>query len=171
MERSGRFVWSTLVLGLVMLIAGVGGLPMASSPAAAASAANGTVEPAKARLKVIKAEPVFTQPSNKSKKIATLTPGKYVQVTGSTHYYLQVQLKNGQTGYISPSAVKLVTAAKKSFRVTQNSPVFDVPNQWGKKVGAVRMGRYVNVTGIALNYVRVQLRDGTRGFIPITAVQ
>ncbi len=37
--------------------------------------------------------------SNTSKKLQKATIGKYVDVTGSTKYYLQAKLKDGQTGY------------------------------------------------------------------------
>src|ERR1700730_1094973 len=67
----------------------------------AVAAAPPEVEPASARLRVIHDGWIYAAPSRTSKKIEKATIGKFVDVTGSTKYYLQVQLKNGQTGYIA----------------------------------------------------------------------
>lgn len=129
------------------------------------------VEPAHARLRVVRGEPVRSRPSLRSKEILRLTPGKYVQVTGSTKYYLQVRLKSGRTGYILPSAVRMITPARKVFRLTLDSPVYQKPNRWAKRVATVHRGRYVNVIGISLNYLKIRMRSGLEGFIPIAAVE
>ena len=92
-------------------------------------------------------------------------------MTGSTHYYLQVRLKSGQTGYIDPSAVELAKPADKVFVLTHDAGVLDKPNRWGKKVAEVHQNKNVHVVGIALNYVRIRMKSGLEGYIPTTALE
>ncbi|HEY2106988.1 MAG TPA: SH3 domain-containing protein [Candidatus Binataceae bacterium] len=131
-----------------------------------------TVEPANARLKVQSSgAPIYARGSRRSEQIGTLSADKYVQVTGSTKSYLQIQLKDGRVGYIEPSAVDLVKPYDKQFLLTADSPVFTAPNQFAQKVGEVHRGKYIHVIGQALSYVQIRMKDGTQGFVPMTAAQ
>jgi len=97
--------------------------------------------------------------------------GKVLMVTGSTRDYLEVRLKSGIIGYVEPTAVELVKPADTSFMVTRDSPVYEKPNRFAKKVAEVVRGRPVKVTGVALDYVRIRLRSGVVGFLPMSALQ
>jgi len=129
------------------------------------------VELADARLKVLETAPVYSSPAKSSHQLEQLSPDKFVVVTGSTHYYLQVKLKSGQTGYIDPSAVELVKPVDKVFVLTHDAGVLDKPNRWGKKLAEVHQGHNVHVVGIALNYMRIRMKSGLEGFIPMTALE
>ena len=129
------------------------------------------IEPANTRLKVLQAAPVYSAPAKTSKHIEQLTPGKFVMVTGSTHYFLQVKLKNGQTGYIEPSAVDLVRPTDKVFVLTRDAGVLEKPNRWAKKLAEVHKGRNVHVVGLSLNYLQIRMKSGLEGFVPITALE
>ncbi|MGA9724912.1 MAG: hypothetical protein WBQ86_20825 [Candidatus Binatus sp.] len=129
------------------------------------------IEPAKARLKVLEDAPVYSAAAKNSKHIEQLTRDKFVEVTGATHYYLQVRLKSGQTGYIDPSAVELMKPADKVFVLSHDAGVLDKPNRWAKKLAEVHQGHNVHVVGIALNYMRIRMKSGLEGFIPITALE
>jgi len=129
------------------------------------------IEPAQARLKVLQEAPVYSAPAKSSKHIEQLSPDRFVIVTGSTHYYLQVKLKNGQTGYIDPSAVELVKPTDKIFVLTHDAGVLEKPNRWAKKLAEVHQGRYVHVIGLSLNYMKIRMKSGLEGFIPITALE
>jgi hypothetical protein len=129
------------------------------------------VEPAQARLKVLQDSPVYAAPAKSSKHIEQLTRDKFVEVTGSTHYYLQVRLKSGQTGYIDPSAVELAKPADKVFVLSHDASVLDKPNRWGKKVAEVHQSHNVHVVGVALNYMRIRMKSGLEGYIPTTALE
>lgn len=160
------------------VVPGEEGAPPPAKPAAkvkpkhhAASVSPVEVDPAHARLKIKQDAWIFSGPSKSTKHITRARAGKYVSVTGSTHYYLQVNLKNGQTGYISPSAVELVTPTDKIFQLTSDAPVLQEPNRWSKKVSAVHRGHSVHVTGLALNYMQIKMKSGLVGFIPVTALQ
>jgi hypothetical protein len=129
------------------------------------------IEPAQARLKVLQDSPVYSAPAKSSKHIEQLTRDKFIEVTGSTHYYLQVQLKSGQTGYIDPSAVEVVKPTDKVFVLTHDAGVLDKPSRWGKKLAEVHQGHNVHVIGLALNYVQIRMKSGLEGFVPLTALE
>ena len=129
------------------------------------------VEPAQARLKLLEDTWVYSQPSKKSKQIEHVTKDKYVNVTGSTHNYLQVKLKDGQTGYLDPAAVSLVAPTDKVFVLTKDASVLDQPNRFGKKLAEVHKTKHVHVVGLALNYMKIRMKNGLQGFIPITALE
>jgi len=129
------------------------------------------IEPAQARLKVLQDSPVYSAPTKRSKHIEQLTRDKFIEVTGSTHYYLQVRLKSGQTGYIDPSAVELAKPADKVFVLTHDAAVLEKPNRWGKKLAEVHQGHNVHVVGIALNYMQIRMKSGLEGYIPTTALE
>src|ERR1019366_1456584 len=132
----------------------------------AVAAAPPEVEPASARLRVIHDGWIFAGPSKTSKKIERATIGKFVDVTGSTKYYLQAKLKDGQTGYIAPSEVELVKPIDKIFLLTQDAAVLEAPNRWAKKLAEVHRSRSVHVIGPALNYMRIRMKTGVSGDIP-----
>jgi len=129
------------------------------------------IEPAQARLKVLQAAPVYSAPAKSSKHIEQLSPEKFVIVTGSTHYYLQVKLKSGQIGYIDPSAVELVRPADKVFVLTHDAGVLEKPNRWSKKLAEVHQGHNVHIVGIALEYMQIRMKSGLEGFIPTSALE
>jgi hypothetical protein len=131
-----------------------------------------TVEPASARLAVTSpGAPIYARAIRSSEQVGTLSADKYVQVTGSTRSFLQVQLKDGRVGYIQPSSVQLVTPYDKQFLLTADSPVYASPNQFGSKVAEVHRGRYIHVVGESLSYLKIRMKDGTEGFVPMTAAQ
>lgn len=129
------------------------------------------VEPASARLRITRDTWIFSGPSKWTKHITRAHSGKFVEVSGSTRYYLQVRLKDGQTGYILPSDVDLVKPSDKVFQLTQDSAVLQAPNRWGKKLSQVHRGHSVHVTGVSLNYMQIRMKSGLVGFIPATALQ
>jgi hypothetical protein len=129
------------------------------------------VEPANGRLRVTKDGWFYAEPSKTSKKVERATVGKFANVTGSTRYYLQVQLKSGQTGYISPSDVDLVKPTDKVFVLTQDAAVLEAPNRWAKKLAEVHRTHDVHMIGIALNYAQIRMKSGLTGFIPMSALQ
>lgn len=129
------------------------------------------VEPAQARLKLVEDSWVYSAPSKSSKHLERVTRDKFVVVTGSTHYYLQVKLKDGQTGYLDPAAVSLVSPTDKVFVLTHDAAVLDKPNRWGKKLAEVHKSRNVHVVGVSLNYMRIKMKNGLEGFIPTSALE
>jgi len=129
------------------------------------------VEPVEARLKVTRDGWIYAAPAKTAKKIEHATVGKFANVTGTTRYYLRVQLKNGQTGYIEPANVELVKPTDKIFVLTQDAAVLDAPNHWGKKLAEVHRTHSVHVIGIALNFMQIRMKSGLTGFITVTALQ
>ena len=114
---------------------------------------------------------VYSRASKWSKSIDRVHAPKFVNVTGSTRNYLQIKLKDGQTGYIVPSAVNLVLPTQKDFILTADAPVYSAPNRFSSRLAEVHSGHNVNVTGLALNYLKIRMKSGVEGYIPQTAVQ
>jgi hypothetical protein len=123
------------------------------------------------RLKVKSDGWIYAAPSKSSKHLEKATIGKFVNVSGSTKHFLQAQLKDGQTGYISPDDVELTKSVDKVFILTQDAVVLDAPNRWGKKLAEVHRTHSVHVVGLALNYMRIRMKSGLEGYIPATALQ
>jgi tetratricopeptide (TPR) repeat protein len=73
----------------------------------------------------------------------------------------------------APAAAALpkVHPLKRKFLLTHNSPVYETPQQGSKVLAQVHRGKYVNVTGIAGKWLRIRLRSGVIGFIPVTAAE
>ncbi len=129
------------------------------------------VEPAEGRLKVVRDDWIFSAPTKWSKHLMRAHAGKFVNVTGTTRYYLQVKLKEGPVGYIPISAVETVKPADKIFQLTRDAEVREEPNHWAKKVGEVHKGHNVHIIGMAMNYMKIRMKNGTEGFIPASAME
>lgn len=142
-----------------------------ASKAAAAPVRSVAAEPAHARLLMKQDAWIYAEPSNQSAHLEKGEKGKFVMVTGSTHYFLHVRLMNGKEGYVLAEAVQLTTPADKIFMLTRDAPVLDAPNHWGKKLSEVHKGHAVHVVGIALSYMKIRMRSGLEGYIPSSALE
>ncbi len=129
------------------------------------------VEPAHALVKLKDDTWVYSRPNQSSHHVAQVHMDKFVNVTGSTHYYLRVQLKGGKVGYITPESVELTRPMDRTFFLTSDSPVYDRPNRWGRKLSQVHKGHAVHVVGVALEYMKIRMKDGLEGFIPSVALE
>jgi hypothetical protein len=129
------------------------------------------VEPTHAMLKLKKDTSVYASPEPSSHPLERVREGRFLNVTGSTHYYLQVKLKNGATGYVPLSAVDLIHPEDKLMRLTTDASVLSQPNRYGKKLSEVHEGHDVHVIGVSMNYVRIRMRSGLEGYIPMTAAE
>jgi hypothetical protein len=129
------------------------------------------VEPAHARIKLKEDAWVFTRPTKSSKHVERVHADKFVEITGTTRYYLRVKLKSGQEGYLPISAVEITRPADKIFQLTSNAPVLSEPSHWGKKLSEVHKGHSVHVVGVSLNYMKIRMKDGVEGYITMTALE
>jgi len=129
------------------------------------------VEPAHALVKLNKDTAVLAQPDKASKQIDQAQGGKVIAVTGSTHYFLQVKLKSGETGYIDPAAAELVKPTDKIFTLTSDSAVLEKPNKWSKKLSEVHKGHNIHVIGVALDYTKIRMKSGLEGYVPMSALE
>ncbi len=66
---------------------------------------------------------------------------------------------------------KPIKVLNKRFRLTHNSPVYQNPDSSSAVLAQVHRRRYVHVTGITGDWLQVTLRNGTVGFIPVTAAE
>jgi hypothetical protein len=142
-----------------------------AAPAASAPVKSVVPEPAQAKLLLKQDTWIFAEPSNKSAHLEQGEKGKFVMVTGTTHYFLRVKLKNGQEGFVLADAVQVTTPTDKLFMLTHDAPVLDAPNHWGKKVAEVHQGHAVHAVGVALGYMRIRMKSGLEGYIPSSALE
>ncbi|MGH7917625.1 MAG: SH3 domain-containing protein [Candidatus Binataceae bacterium] len=129
------------------------------------------VAPAKARLTLKTASLVYEEPAKSSKALARLPAGGYLEVSGATHYFLRIKLNHGRVGYVPISAVNMITPADKIHRLAMNAAVLSTPAIHGAKLSEVHRGHDVHIVGVTLNYVRIRMRSGLEGFIPVSALQ
>jgi tetratricopeptide (TPR) repeat protein len=64
-----------------------------------------------------------------------------------------------------------LTQTNKRFLLTHDSAVYETMSVSSRVVAQVHRRRYVHVTGLGGQWLRVQLRNGTIGFIPVTAAE
>jgi tetratricopeptide (TPR) repeat protein len=74
-------------------------------------------------------------------------------------------------GGATPAAAPTIKPLNKLFLLTKNSPVYQSPDDTSSTVAKVKRKKYVHVIGITGNYLQIKLRNGTIGFIPITAAE
>jgi hypothetical protein len=129
------------------------------------------VEPAQGHLKLIKNSYAYERPTSGSTRIEPVEAGKYVNVIGTSRYYAQVRLKNSQIAYVPLNSVALVSPTDKMFKLTADAAVLSAPNHWGSKIAEVHRGYNVHVVGVALNYMRIRMKDGKEGYIPIHSLE
>jgi tetratricopeptide (TPR) repeat protein len=80
---------------------------------------------------------------------------------------------------MTPASANPVAAAplkirdiNRKFRLTHNSPVYQSTSSGSPVVAQVHHGKWVHVTGMAgQNWLRIRMRNGTVGFIPVTAAE
>jgi Flp pilus assembly protein TadD len=76
------------------------------------------------------------------------------------------------TASIAPIAQEpAIRETDKRFLLTHDSPVYDSMSNSARIVAQVHRRRYVHVTGLGRQWLRIQLRNGTIGFIPVTAAE
>jgi hypothetical protein len=129
------------------------------------------VEPADATLRVIRSGWIYASPTTADRRLERAIPGKSVNVTGATRHWLRVRLRDGRTGYIEPSLVQLVKPTDKIFVLTHDTPVRVAPNRWAASFAEVHQGHQAHVVGIALNYLKIRMRNGREGYVTETAFE
>jgi hypothetical protein len=129
------------------------------------------VEPGDARVLIHNDTTAYLQPSRMSPVVEQLQAGKFIHVTGSTHYFLQAKLKNGSVVYVPADDAYLTVPADKIFRLTSDTPVLERPNKWAKQLAIVHQGHDVHVVGVALSYMKIQMKSGLEGYITTRALE
>jgi len=70
-----------------------------------------------------------------------------------------------------PAAIPKLRKIDRKFLLTHDSPVYETPDESATVVAQVHRGKYVHVTGIAGKWLRIQMKNGTVGFVPVTAAE
>lgn len=69
------------------------------------------------------------------------------------------------------STMPKVRPLNRKFLLAHDSPVYDTPQESGNVVAQVHRRKFVRVTGITGKWLRVQLKNGTIGYIPASAAE
>jgi hypothetical protein len=64
-----------------------------------------------------------------------------------------------------------VRPVNRKFLLTHDSPVYETPQDSATVVAQVHRRKFVRVTGITGNWFRIQMKNGTVGFIPVSAAE
>lgn len=70
-----------------------------------------------------------------------------------------------------PATPPKLRTLDKRFLLTKNSPVYQSPASTSSVVAQVHRGKLVHVTGITGDWLRVQLKTGVVGYIPVSAAE
>ena len=132
---------------------------------------SGEVEPGDAVLKLKEDSWAYATPATSATHVEKVTGGKFVNVTGTTHYFARVKLKSGAVGYVPLNAIELSRPTDKIFKLTKDTPVLSEPSHFGKKLAEVHNGHDVHVVGTSLNYMKIRMKDGLEGFIAMNALE
>jgi tetratricopeptide (TPR) repeat protein len=103
---------------------------------------------------------------------------EFAQVRALDASLLPASIAAAPSPVSSPAASATVSAEKSAIRdtnrrflLTHDSPVYDSTSGGARVVGQVHRNKYVRVTGLGGQWLRIQLRNGTIGFIPATAAE
>jgi tetratricopeptide (TPR) repeat protein len=64
-----------------------------------------------------------------------------------------------------------IKAVNKKFELTHDSPVYQAPDSTSATLSKVHRRRWVHVIGISGDWLQIKLRNGTVGFIPMSAAE
>jgi hypothetical protein len=129
------------------------------------------VEPTHAMLKLKQDAWAYAGPENSSRTLERVHAGKFLNVTGSTHYFLQVKLNSGATGYVPIAAVELTRPEDKLMRLSTDAAVLSQPNRYGKRLSEVHQGHDIHAIGVSMNYIKIRMKSGLEGYVPMTAAE
>ena len=98
-----------------------------------------------------------------------LRPTRIVGSDGDQHAIADgIPVEEGDALVVATSGT---SGQPKGVVLTHDASVLDKPNRWGKKVAEVHQSKNVHVVGIALNYMRIRMKNGLEGYIPTTALE
>jgi hypothetical protein len=130
----------------------------------------GVVEPGNADMRIKQDAWAYAEPATTSNRIAKLSSGSMVKVTGTTRYFAQVKLSSG-VAFVLLSDIDLNRPTDKIFQLTHDSPVLSQPNHYGEQLAEVHRGHEVPVVGTSLNYVRIRMKSGLEGYVAMSALE
>jgi tetratricopeptide (TPR) repeat protein len=76
-----------------------------------------------------------------------------------------------ESASLPAAATAPVRPVNRKFLLTHDSPVYEAPQDSATVVAQVHRRKFVRVTGITGNWFRIQMKNGTVGFIPVSAAE
>ena len=71
----------------------------------------------------------------------------------------------------APPATKPMHNIDRKFLLTHDSPVYETPSDAARVIAQVHRRKFVHVTGIGGPWFRIAMKNGTVGFIPVSAAE
>ena len=71
----------------------------------------------------------------------------------------------------APAAAKPIRNIDRKFTLTHDSPVYETPSDTARVIAQVHRRKFVHVTGIGGPWFRIAMKNGTVGFIPVSAAE
>src|SRR6266851_2038919 len=71
----------------------------------------------------------------------------------------------------APRAAKPIRDIDRKFKLTHDSPVYETPSDAARVIAQVHRSKWVHVTGIGGPWLRIAMKNGTVGFIPVSAAE
>ncbi len=71
----------------------------------------------------------------------------------------------------APRAAKPIRDIDRKFMLTHDSPVYETPSDTARVIAQVHRRKFVHVTGIGGPWFRIAMKNGTVGFIPVSAAE
>ena len=71
----------------------------------------------------------------------------------------------------APPAAKPIRDIDRKFKLTHDSAVYETPSDAARVIAQVHRSKWVHVTGIGGPWLRIAMKNGTVGFIPVTAAE
>jgi hypothetical protein len=131
----------------------------------------GPIDTAQAKLQLKEDTWAYVHPDKSTTHLEQLYAGSYITVTGTTHYFVRVKLKDGQIGFVPMAAVELARPTDKIFRLTRDTAVLSSPTRFGTKLAEVHNGHDVHVVGVSMSYMKIRMKDGLEGYIASSALE
>jgi len=134
------------------------------------------LEPRNARSHLALAMLLSSQPNRQSEaqaeyaRVKALDPS-LVPATAAGTASLPAPANATTASTAAIAQVPALRATDKRFVLTHDSPVYQSMSDSSPVIARVRRRRYVHVTGLGGQWLRIQLHNGTIGFIPVTAAE
>jgi tetratricopeptide (TPR) repeat protein len=102
-------------------------------------------------------------------QVKALDPNLLPATSGTATLPRPANAPGARSAAIAPGPA--ISDTNKRFLLTHDSLVYESMSETSRVVAKVHRRRYVHVTGIGGQWLRIQLRNGTIGFIPATAAE
>jgi hypothetical protein len=129
------------------------------------------VEPTNGIYRVQQDSWVYRGPSAQSGGVRYARAGSSIHVIGATRDFVRVQTAEGDIGYLPRSGVMSFRPADENFILSRDTGVYAQSHLSSQQLTTVHRGRNVHVVGVEFSFLKIRMKSGLEGFIPVQAVE